>query len=219
MQGDAVRCRPTCCPAASRRRCYECRPTPRPPRRLRPRPRWRYCRRRIARRSRLGRRFQPRRWRSACYIAGSRHSRCGYTLISAAARISASLANRLCHSARSSAMRFECESGARPAGAQSPPACSGRYGVSCMMKGINISARPNAARFAGAMLAFGAFRLVTLSPTKTFHQSGRERLRRKLSGTIRSFFLAYPVFTHTPKMWGAPRHLNKGPPRENLWAI
>src|ERR1700730_796072 len=35
-----------------------------------------------------------------------------------------------------------------------------------MMKGIDISARPNAARFAGAMLAFGAFRLATLSPTK-----------------------------------------------------
>ena len=35
-----------------------------------------------------------------------------------------------------------------------------------MMKAIDISARPNAAHCAGAMLAFGAFRLATLSPTK-----------------------------------------------------
>jgi hypothetical protein len=82
------------------------------------------------------------------------------------ARISASLANRLYHSARSRAMRFECKSGANRAGAQSAPACSGRYGVSCMMKATDISARPNAARCAGALLAFGAFRLETLSPTK-----------------------------------------------------
>ena len=82
------------------------------------------------------------------------------------ARISASLANRPYHSARSRAMRFECKSGANRSGARSAPACSGRYGVSCMMKAIDISARPNAAHCAGAMLAFGAFRLETLSPTK-----------------------------------------------------
>jgi hypothetical protein len=35
------------------------------------------CRRRIARRASLGRRFQPRRCRPACCPAGSRHRRCG----------------------------------------------------------------------------------------------------------------------------------------------
>jgi hypothetical protein len=61
-------------------------------------------------------------------------------------------------------MRFECKSGGNRAGAQSAPACSGRYGKSC--KAIDISARPNAARCAGAMPAFGALWLETLSPTK-----------------------------------------------------
>jgi hypothetical protein len=37
------------------------------------------------------------------------------------------------------------------------------------------------------MLAFGTFGNVVTH--KAFHQSGRERLRRKLSGTIRSFFI------------------------------